>query len=130
MQFQSILMTLKLVLNTQMIWMIFRNKLKNTIQKRNVKYELLMMIWLFTYLLIKTYSRSDWILHQRLKTKISLVFITQSYFAVPKNINLNLQILDYLHKKYIAKPYSLQVIDTTFASDDPSRFRGNLLEKV
>ena len=54
----------------------------------------------------------------------------QSYFAVPKNINLNLQILDYLHKKYIAKPYSLQVIDTTFASDDPSRFRGNLLEKV
>ena len=31
-----------------------------------------------------------------------------------------------LYKKWIAKPYSFLVIDTTLASDNPSRFRKNL----
>ena len=74
------------------------------------------------------------------KLDISLVFITQSYFAVPKNIGLNsthyfvmknpnkrelqqiafnlsseidLQGLIYFYKKPTAESYSILVIDTT-----------------
>ena len=88
---------------------------------------------------------------------ISLVFITQSYFAVPKNIRLNsthyfimkipnkqelqqiafnhssdIDFKDFmnLYKKCTAKPYSFLVIDATLASDNPSRFRKNLLERI
>ena len=91
------------------------------------------------------------------KLNISLVFITQSYFAVPKSIRLNstqyfvMKIpnkrepqqfafnnssdIDFknfmnLYKKCNAKPYLLLVIDTTLASDNSSRFRKNLLEKI
>ena len=95
------------------------------------------------------------------KLNISLAFITQSSFAVPKNIRLNSthqfivelsnklelqqsfklrrnliipQILTSkdinLYKKYTAKPYSFLVIDTTLASDNPFRFRQNLLERI
>ena len=91
------------------------------------------------------------------KLKISLVFITQSYFAVPKSIRLNFtdhfvmkiknkrelqQIafnqsssIDFqnfmsLYKKCTEKPYSFLVIDTTFASDNPLRFRMKLLERI
>ena len=91
------------------------------------------------------------------KLNISLVFTTQSYFAVSKNIRLNsthyfvmkipnkqvlLQIafnhssdIDFndfmnLYKKSTAKPYSYLVIDTTLASDNPLRFRKNLLETI
>ena len=35
-----------------------------------------------------------------------------------------------LHKKCTAKPYSFLVIDATFALDNPSRFRKNLLERI
>ena len=83
-----------------------------------------------------------------------MVFITQSCFAVPKNIRLNSthylimkipniqQIafnqssdIDYrdfmnLYKKWTTKPYSLLVIDVTIASDNSSRFRDNLLERI
>ena len=91
------------------------------------------------------------------KLNISLVFITQSYFAVPKNIRLNsthyfvmkipnkrelqqiafnhssdIDFQDFmnLYKKCTAKPYSFLVIDATLASDNPSRFRKNLLERI
>ena len=91
------------------------------------------------------------------KLNISLVFTTQSYFAVSKNIRLNsthyfvmkipnkhvlLQIafnhssdIDFndfmnLYKKSTAKPYSYLVSDTTLASDNPLRFRKNLLETI
>ena len=91
------------------------------------------------------------------KLNISLVFITQSYFAVPKNIRLNsthyfimkipnkqelqqiafnhssdIDFKDFmnLYKKCTAKPYSFLVIDATLASDNPSRFRKNLLERI
>ena len=91
------------------------------------------------------------------KLNISLVFTTQSYFAVSKNIRLdpthyfvmkipNKQVLlqiafnhsfdidvnDFmtLYKKSTAKPYSYLVIDTTLASDNPLRFRKNLLETI
>ena len=91
------------------------------------------------------------------KLNISLVFITQSYFAVPKNIRLNsthyfvmkipnkrelqqiafnhssdIDFQDFmnLYKKCTAKPYSFLVIDATLASDNPLRFRKNLLERI
>ena len=91
------------------------------------------------------------------KLNISLVFITQSYFAVPKNIRLNsthyfvmkipnkreLQQLAFnhssdigfqdfmnLYKKWTTKSYSFLIIDTTLASDNSSYFRKNLLEKL
>ena len=35
-----------------------------------------------------------------------------------------------LYKKCTAKPYFFVVIDTTLASDNPSRFRKDLLERI
>ena len=91
------------------------------------------------------------------KKNISLAFITQSYFVVPKNVRLNLthyfvmnipnktelqQIVynhssnivlkDFmnLYKKCSSKPYSFLIIDATLASDNPVRFRKNLLERI
>ena len=91
------------------------------------------------------------------KINISLVFITQSHFAVPKNIRPNsthyfvmkipnkrelqqiafnhssdIDFQDFmnLHKKCTAKPYSFLVIDTTLPSDNSLHFRKNLLERI
>ena len=91
------------------------------------------------------------------KPNIFLVFITQTYVGVPKNIRLKsthyfvmkiankreLQQIAFnywsdvdfhdfmnLFKKCTAKPYSFLVIDTTFSSDDSLRFRKNLFEKI
>ena len=88
---------------------------------------------------------------------ISSVFITKSHFAVPKHIKLNythyfimkcrykrelqqiainnssdIDFQDFmnLYRKSTEKPYSFLVIDTTLASDNPSRFRRNLLERI
>ena len=72
---------------------------------------------------------------------IYFVCITQSFFAVPKNIRLNstyyilIKIPNErgrLHGYKItctAEPYSFLMIDTTLASDN-SRFRKNLLERI
>ena len=87
------------------------------------------------------------------KLNISLTFITQSYFKVPKDVRLNtthffitkipnkreLQqiILNHssdistkdfinIYKKCMAEPYSFSVNDTTLTSDNPLRFRKNL----
>ena len=84
---------------------------------------------------------------------ISLVFITQSHFKVPKNVRLNttyfflmkipnkteLQPIAISHssdidskdfvniyEKCTDKPYSFLVNDTTLSPDDPLRFRKNL----
>ena len=91
------------------------------------------------------------------KLSTSLVFMTQSYFSVPKNIRLRsthyfvikipnkreLQLTEFYHSSYIdfqdfmnlykiftAKLYSFLVIDTTLALDNSSRFRKNLLERI
>ena len=91
------------------------------------------------------------------KLSISLVFITQYYFAVPKNIRLNstryfimkisnkrelhqisfnhssdIDFKDFMNRyeKCTATPYSLLFIDATLASDSPLRFRKNLIEKI
>ena len=85
------------------------------------------------------------------------MFLSQSHFAVPKNIILNLpydfamkipnkrdlqQIafnhssdIDFeectnLYKKCTAKPYSFLVINTALASDKSSHFRKNLLDRI
>ena len=87
------------------------------------------------------------------KLNISLVFITQSYFKVPKDIRLNsthffiMKIPDErelqqialnhssdisskdfikIHKKCTAEPYSFIVNDVTLASDNPFRCRKSL----
>ena len=87
------------------------------------------------------------------KLNISLVFITQSYFKVPKYVRLNtsqffiakipnkreLQQISINHssdintkdfaniyRKCTAEPYSFLVNDTTLASNNPLRFRKNL----
>ena len=91
------------------------------------------------------------------KLNISLVFITQSYFTVPKNIRListhysvtkirnkrkleqiafnhssDIDFQDFmnLYKKCTAKPYSFLVTDTTLASDNSSCFRKNPWETI
>ena len=87
------------------------------------------------------------------KQNISLVFITQSYFKVPKDVRLNtthffimkipnkrelqqiatnhssdINTKDFIniYKKCTDKPYSFLVNDTTLSSDDPLGFRKNL----
>ena len=83
------------------------------------------------------------------KLKIKVVFITQSYFEVLKEVRLNtthffimkipnkreLQQIALNHSsdidfkdfiKYTAKPYSFLVNDTTLPSDNLLRFRKNL----
>ena len=88
------------------------------------------------------------------KSNISLDFIAQIYFAVPKNIRLQAFIMKipskrefqqiafnlssdidfkdlmYLYNKCIIKPYSFLVIDATLASDNPLRFRKNILDRI
>ena len=90
------------------------------------------------------------------KLNISVVFITQCYFAMPKNrlnsrhyfimkisnkrelkqitfnhsSNIDFQDFKNLYKKCTAKPYSFLVIDATLASDNPLCFRKKLLERT
>ena len=85
------------------------------------------------------------------KRNISIVFMTQSYFKVPKDVRLKsthffimkipnkreLQQITLNHssdkhfmniyKKCTAEPYSFLVNDTALPSNDPLRFRENLL---
>ena len=87
------------------------------------------------------------------KLNISLVFITQSYFKVPKDVRLNsthffimkipnkrelqqialnhssdINSKDFIkiYKKCTAEPYSFLVNDAMLASDKPLRFRKNI----
>ena len=87
------------------------------------------------------------------KLNISLIFITQSYFKVPKDLRLNtshfflakipnkreleqiainhssdISTKDFanIYRKCTAEPYSFLVNDTTLASNNPLRFRKNL----
>ena len=89
------------------------------------------------------------------KLSISLVFITQSYFKVPKDVRQNtthffiikipnsrelqeiarnhssdIKTEDFsnIYRKFTFEPYSFLVNDTTLASDNPLRFRKLFLE--
>ena len=91
------------------------------------------------------------------KLNISLVFITQSYFSVPKDVRLNsthyfitkinnkkeLQNIainhsadiDYkdfvkIYREYTKEPYSFLTIDTTLPASNPLRFRKNLFDSL
>ena len=88
------------------------------------------------------------------KLNISLVFISQSYFSVPKDMRLNsthcliMKInnkrelqnipinhsvdIDYknfvkIYREYTKEPYPFLKIDTTLPASDPLRFRKNSL---
>ena len=87
-QAKSILMILKLFLNTELIWMIFIKILKNKIQIRNIKYYLFLLIWLLICLVIKKLTIPETSIRGS-KVKIYVVFIARSYLAVPENIRLN-----------------------------------------
>ena len=92
---------------------------------------------------------------RRRKLNISLVFITQSYFKVPKDVRLNtshffiakipnkrelqpiainhssdINTKDFsnIYRKFTNEPYSFLVIDTMLASNKPLRFRKNLFK--
>ena len=96
---------------------------------------------------------TEWFIRGR-KLNISIVFIIQSYFKVPKDVRLNsthffimkipnkrklqqialnhssdINFKDFMniYKKCAAEPYSFLLNDTTLLSDDPLRFRKNLL---
>ena len=89
------------------------------------------------------------------KSNISLVFITQSYFKVPKDVRLNtshffiakipnkrelqqiavnhssdINTNDFanIYRKCTNESYSFLVIDTMLASNNPLRFRKNLFD--
>ena len=91
------------------------------------------------------------------KINISLVFITQSYFSVPKDVRLNsthyliMKInnkrelqniainhsadIDYqdfikIYRECTREPYSFLKIDTTLPSSNPLRFRQNLFDTL
>ena len=49
--------------------------------------------------------------------------------AYKHSLDIDLKDLMYLYKKCTAKPFFF-VIDATFASDNPSRFRKSLLERI
>ena len=89
------------------------------------------------------------------KLNISLAFITQSYFSIPKDVRLNsthyliMKInnkrelkniainhsadIDYkdfmkIYRECTKEPYSFLTIDTTLPASDPLRFRKNLFD--
>ena len=97
---------------------------------------------------------SELFIRQR-KLNISIVFITQSYFKVPKEVELNtthffimtipnkrelqqttlnhssdIDFKDFInfYKKYTVGPYSFLVNDTTVLSDNTLRFRKDALK--
>ena len=105
------------------------------------------MVWLLWLI-----TKNELFIRSR-KLNISLVFITKSYFKVPKYARLNsnhffirkiphkrklhhialnhssdINSKDFIkiYKKYTAEPYSFLVNDATLASDNPLRFRKNL----
>ena len=71
------------------------------------------------------------------KLNISIVFITQSYFKVPKDVRLDsthfpsdidFEYFIKIYKTCTTEPYSFLVNDTTVSSDDMLRFRKNIFE--
>ena len=88
------------------------------------------------------------------KLNIYLVFITQPYFSVPKEVSLNSKyylimkihnekevqniatnhsaVIDYegfmkIYRECISEPYSFLTIDTTLPANNPLKFRKNIL---
>ena len=146
-------MILKLLLNTRIIWIIFIKK--NEEYNPNKKFRILIV---FDDMIADILSNkklnsivTELFIRGR-KLNISLVFITQLFFKVSKDGGLNTTKIPnkrelqqiaynnssdidfkefiYLYKKYTARPYSFLVIDATLPSDNPLRFKKNLLEGI
>ena len=84
-------MILKLLLNIRMTWMIFIKILKNAIQLKKRKILIALIVLIVGMFINKKLNQivTELFIRSR-KLNISLVFITQSYFAVPKNTRLNI----------------------------------------
>ena len=81
---------LKLLLNSEMNWMIFIKILKNKIQ---IKAQNINLSWWYDWCYSNNKNFNPIVTEIFIRGKklnISLVFITKSYFTVPKNIKLNL----------------------------------------
>ena len=139
-------MILKLLLNVPMIWMMFIKILVSTIEEKNVFIVFDDMIAHMVHNRKRNPIVNELFIRGR-KLSISLVFIMQSYFKVPKDVRLNpkqdfvmkipskrelqqiaiIRSLDIfkgfiqLYKKCNA--YSFLVNNTILPSDDPLRFR-------
>ena len=79
----------KLLLNTQIIWIVFMKTLKNTTQIKNVKYSLFYGIIADMLSNKKLNSMVTELFFRVRKLNIFLAFITQSYFEVSKDVRLN-----------------------------------------
>ena len=145
-------------LSVQILWMKFTRILIITTQK-----EIKKVLIAFDDMIadIMTNRRSQSIIKELFircrKLNISLVFITQSYFSVPKDVRLNsthyliMKInnriefkniainhsadIDYkdfvkIYKKCTKEPYNFLTIGPTVPAGDPLRFRKNLFESL
>ena len=147
---------LKLLRNIQMICKMSTKILKNIIQEKKLK-----ALIVFYDMIVDMINNKKLnpivtkLLIRGRKLNISIVFITQSYFKVPKDARLNstqffimkipnkrelqqialnhssgIDFKDFMkiYKKCTAEVCSFLVNDTTLSSDNPLRFRKNLLE--
>ena len=137
-----------------MICKMFTKILKMTIQKRKIIIVLDNMITDMINNKKRNPVVTELFIRGR-KLNISIVFFTQSYFKVPKDVRLNsthffimkisnkrelqqialnhssdIAFKDFIknYKKCTVERYSFLVNDTTLPSDDPLRFRKNLLK--
>ena len=153
----DILMILKLLLNTRMIWMVYIKTIKNTTQLKKIN-----------ILIIFDDMIADMLSNKKLnpvvtelfirggKLNISIVFSTQYYFVEPKIIRLNstryfiIKILNKRELQQIAYNHSSDIdfkdflslylsvlktvfffsIDATLAPDNPLRIKKNISETI
>ena len=120
-------MILKLLLITQMIWTIFIKRLKNTIQIRKkilIVFDDMIADMLsnkkFNPIITELFIRGR-------KLNICLVFITQSYFPVPRNI-----IQNSTHHLVMKIPHRRELQQITFNHSSDIVFQDymNLYKKV
>ena len=147
-------MILKLLFIIQMIYMMFMKILMITILIIKNKILIVLDDMIADMVNNKKLNSivSELFIRER-KLNISLVFITQSYFKVPKDVRLNttrffiakipnkrelqqiainhssnISTKDFanIYRKYTAEPYPFLVDDTTLLSNKPLKFRKNL----
>ena len=141
------------LLNTQILWMMFTIILMIITQKEKEKFLIVFDDMIADIMTNKKFQAiiKELVIRCR-KLNISLVFITQSYFSVPKEVRFNLihylimkihnrrelqkiainhsADIDYkdflkIYRIYTKEPYSFLTINTTLSADNPLRFRKN-----
>ena len=138
-----------------MIFSMYSKKLKNIIQEKNKNINIFDDVIADMINNKKLNSIVTELFIRRRKLNVSRVFITQSYCKVPKDVRLNsthffimkipnkrelqpialnhssdIDSKDFIkiYKNCTAEQYSFLVNDTTLRSDDPLRFRKNLMK--